>query len=410
MSSSNEVKIALIPEDDYGVTPPAGDFLELPMVSETLTGTPIVVVSQELRSDRQTEGQVATGLELTGDITTELSARTVQRLLIEAVMMSEQVPEETAVLTEVVGFAIKAAPRTNEVDWTIDGGLPADFQVGTVFKPSGGMEGVNEGASHMVTEIDSPTLFSTIASVELVDESANLPISAISITNQAYWEIGTVDRSFSISKEFLDVGVAPNVRSIAYKGERVGSMAMTFNYGEIVSAVFGFGGNGYDTPVLPITDGRTVTPAGSFQKFDASGGMAYVALLDNDETQDVCIEALDFTLNNNLNPQTCVGDLSPSDQVAFSAAVEINTRLYNGVAGFDTLMTKKLSQAPVSIGWQVQDDLGNGYAFYMPRVQLNFPDPAASGRDEFVFLEGAGVASYDAALGNTMRVYQIDAV
>lgn len=407
MSSANEVRLALIPELIYGELDLAGDFFELPMVSETLTGTPIVVVSQELRSDRQTSGQVATGLELTGEATTELSASAVQALLIEAAMMSDKTPEVPLALTTVDTFDIKAAPRANEVDWVVTGALPAGFQVGTVFKASGGMSGVNEGATHMVTSVTDATTFSSIANVELEDESGSLPIATVLITHQAYWEIGQVDRSFSISKEFLDVGASPNQRSIAYLGERVGSMAMTFNYGEIVGAVFGFGGNGYDTPSSPITDSRTVTPAGSLQKFDASNGMAYVAMLDNEATSDVCIEALDFTLNNNLNPQTCVGDLAPSDQVAFSAAVEINVRLYNGIAGFDTLMSKKLTQEPMSIGWQVQDDSGAGYAFFMPKVQLNFPDPAATGRDSFVFLEGAGVASYDAAMDNTMRIYEI---
>ncbi|RLC97580.1 MAG: hypothetical protein DRI46_12740, partial [Chloroflexi bacterium] len=198
-------------------------------------------------------------------------------------------------------------------------------------------------------------------------------------------------------------------RSIAYTGMRVGSMAHTFNYGEVVNAVYGFGGNGYSVPPAPITDGRVIDPASDDQSFDASNGLT-TFILDGkvlNVLPDVCVEALDYTLNNNLQPQTCVGELSPSDQVAFSAAIEVNVRMYNGISGFDTVMPKKISQDPVGLHWAVIDSDGNGYGFSMPRVQLNFPDPAATGRNEFVFLEGAGVASFDAAMGSTLRIYEI---
>ena len=70
-------------------------------------------------------------------------------------------------------------------------------------------------------------------------------------------------------------------------------------------------------------------------------------------------------------------------------------------------MVKKLSQVPIQIGWLVQDSDGKGYAFFLPRVQLNFPDPSATGRDEFVFLEASGTASFDDVTGTSLRIYEI---
>ena len=374
MSSANSVRLSFIPETNYNITPAnTEDFLAMKFTSESLTGTPLTVESQEIRSDRQSSGQVPTGLELTGDVSCELSNDPLQRLLIEAAMMSEQIPEAINAGVTLDSFTIKAG-KLQEVTIGVGvGEMPAGYGVGTVFTfDDVGLN--NDGVTFMITNYQAgttPDIFEAIADVDLVVENVG---GAVSFATNPYWDIGQFQRSFSISKEFLDLDDT-YVRSTAYTGERVGQMAMTFNYGEIVSAVYSFGGAGYDIPSMPITDGYTVQPAGSSQPFDASGGMPFVALMSDGtaiDLPDICIEALDFTLNNNLNPQQCVGEAAPSNQVAFSAEIEVNVRLYNGVAGFDALMIKKLTQDPIQLGWMVQDSTGAGYTFFLPRLQLNF--------------------------------------
>lgn len=414
MSSSNEVRVALLSETEYGVTPDApGPFLDGKFTSEALTGTPLTVESQVIRNDRQTNGQVATGLELGGPYNTELSNDPVQAELIEAAMYNDIV-QIIVIADTITAWVPQASDPLRRVDITISNpSLFAEVRIGSIIiLTGGGLDTLNEGAKCIVYGSDGTTSLKVERfDADFFDESANVPLTAVDFNFAAYWEIGIIEKSFSISKEFLDVDDG-NVRSIAYRGMRVGSMSHTFNYGEIVTGVYTFGGNGYQIPQVPITDGYTITPASDAQSFDASNGMPSF-LLDqatdefNDDLADVCAQNLSYTLNNNLQPQTCIGELAPTDQVAFSAAVEISMQLYNGIQGFDALMLKKLSQDPIGLHWVVVDSDNTGYSFSFPRVQLNFPDPAATGRDEFVFLEAAGVASYSESAGNTMRVYQI---
>ena len=222
--------------------------------------------------------------------------------------------------------------------------------------------------------------------------SANVP---------TYYDIGIVEKSSTMSKEFLDVGTP--VRSITYRGMRVGELSLNFAFGEIVNGSFVFAGNGYDLPSEPIRTGRVTNLAGSDQPLDATNGFGW--LLVDGQDIDICLESLAITLNNNLSPQNCIGLLAPQDQVLGSAAVTFESTMHLGTTSFDLFMPNKLTQKPISLSFYTRDFAGNGYGVTMFRTQVNFPDPSATGRDENVVLEASGTASYDEVADNTLRIY-----
>lgn len=74
MSESNRVALRYIPEVTYGTTPTDGVWQALRFNGESLTATPDVVVSEEIRSDRHISDQLQTGLTVGGGFNFELSA------------------------------------------------------------------------------------------------------------------------------------------------------------------------------------------------------------------------------------------------------------------------------------------------------------------------------------------------
>lgn len=86
MSESNRVEIKYIPEVTYGTTPTnATTWQALRYLSNTLTGNPRTIVSNEISSTRQVTDLILVGQEIGGDINGEFSCNTYDAL-IEAAM------------------------------------------------------------------------------------------------------------------------------------------------------------------------------------------------------------------------------------------------------------------------------------------------------------------------------------
>ena len=388
MSSSNRVRLAIIKEDTYGVTPPAGDFTEVRKTSEDLTGTPLISESAEARSDRQTAGQILTGLEITGGPTVEYSDDPSLALNIEMAMMSNVVSE--LVDTDTLTISSSGTLLTTTGDFTALGFNDGDVVV------LGGFAAANNNVPVLLSSVGTTT--ATITGKGLTDEAGS---GDETITRPAYHEIGTTPKSLSISKEFLDLGN----RNIAYTGMRVSEMAMNFAFGSIVTGRFSYAGNGYSTPALPITNGRTVNAASTTPPMNASRGFGWL-LVDGADI-GICMESVDFTLNNGLIAQNCIGELAAADQILGSASVAFNGTFHLETGSWDLFMPAKLAQTPISLAFYTTDDSGNGYAVTMDRVQVSFPDPSSGGRDQSITVSASGTASLDSTTNRTMRIYLI---
>ncbi len=386
MSSSNRVRLAVIAETTYGITPGTGNFNELRMTGEDFSGTPQTVESSEIRSDRQTSGQVNTGLEVAGGFNFELSADAGIQLLIEHAMMSDVVAAK--VHTDTLTITGNSIATTGS--FVADGIADGDIVV---------LAGMNDAVNNTVIKVDNVLA----ASMDFVGEGlTNGSGTGATATVPAYHVIGTVNKSVSMSKDFLDVADA-NIRSTAYTGLRVNELSLNFSYGEIVTGRVALAGNGYSQPTAPITDSRTITAAGTDNPMDASNGFGW--LLVDGANVDICVESLGLTLNNNLSAQNCIGKLAADDQIAGSGGLTFNSTMHLGITSWDTFMAAKLAQTPLEIAFYVINDNLNGYAVVMERVQVTFPDPSSSGENANVTLAATGLASKDSVSGITARIY-----
>ncbi|MCP4256817.1 MAG: hypothetical protein GY774_04720 [Planctomycetes bacterium] len=385
MSSSNRVLIAVAEEDTYGEFPASPTFYTMRKKSESFTGTPTTIQSSEIRSDRQQGGQVNTGLEVTGNSSFELAPDALTNILIGHALMSGIVP------ASVHSAALTISGNT----LSTDGSFTGDIADGDIVILSGMSDDENNTVIKALS-VSSGSL--TFVGEGLIDGSGAVATARV----PSYHTVGTLERSVVISKEFLDIDDG-NVRSIAYSGMRVGEMSFDFPFGQIVTGDFAFAGNGYSLPTDPVTAGETLVSATTTDALNAASGFGW--LLVNDVDLDICVENITLSVNNNLAPVNCVGRAAPKNQKAGSASVNFSATVHLGLTSFDLFMAAKTAQTAMSISFFAVDENGLGYAIDLGKIQVSFPDPAASAGNENITLALTGVASYSSAISNTLRFY-----
>jgi hypothetical protein len=342
--------------------------------SESLSGTPQTAESAEIQSDRTSGGQVQVGLDVGGDINAELSSDTALNDFIRGAMMQ---PVWTPGAIDANDWTVNPIDKTFTSDTT-----SLTYSVGDLFIVSNATETKNNGPMYVTavdTETTPGTTVLTVAKETIASESGPMEL-----TRSERLSVGTQPISFSIEKDFTDL----TDKAIAYRGMLVNQMNLSMTYGSIVESSFMFMGNGYDTPVPKMTSGRTITPAGTTQPFNASSDIGLVIV--EGEVADFCIQSLQISLSNGLTPQTCMGTLAPRQYALGMAAITVSGSAYLSNENWD-LMAKKLSQTPVSIAFSVENDDG-GMAFVIHGAQLSFPDPSSGGMDQQVSIEFSGAA------------------
>jgi hypothetical protein len=393
MSSSNQVRIAFIPETIIGETPAAGNFSTARFISESLSGSPETTESQQIRTDRLSSGQIVTGLTVGGDISFELAKEAALESFMESAMLDVFVVD-TPVVDE---YTIDNTAKTIERD---AGNFNNDVAVGDVIKFSNFSEAANNEARVIVAEIVSATKIRYVG--ELVDEVALT--GTIAVCDKL--EIGVTKKSFSIEKSFLDL----TEKAIIYKGMMANTMSLSVTYGEIINGSFGFVGVDYqavDGDSNFITDGRTITDPALTQSLNGSIDMPLIVsdVVGQIDGLEFCIQSIELSLDNNNIPQTCIGKAAPKDYSFNTANISINLSAYLANDNWDILQ-KKLTQESFSIGFIVRNSDG-GYGFYMPAVQVSFDDPASGGPNQDIMLEMSGMAKVGPNGEKSLYIYKL---
>lgn len=254
-----------------------------------------------------------------------------------------------------------------------------ELTVATAYADNTAQSGEPEEFSPAVEAVNGFKI--TVGKETMADETS--PTTA-SVKKATKLSIGTDIVSFSICKQFEDL----TDKSISYLGMLVNQMSIAMRYGSIAETTFGFMGNNYDTPDTPITDGRTITEASTFQPLNASSDVGSVFI--NGQIAQFCVQNLSIQLDNGLTPQQCMGRLTPREYALGTAAVTVSGSAYLADSNWD-LMEKKITQEPVSIAYTASNQDG-GIAVIVHGAQLSFPDAGAKGLDQQVSIEFQGTA------------------
>jgi len=365
-------------------------------ISETLSGSPGTTESQQIRSDRQSSGQVLTSLELGGEINFELAKESQLEKFMQAAMFNTWDVQALQTVNITLDPVAKTLTRASG-DWA------TTLDVGDIATLAGFVATINN-TQFQVLEIVSPT----VIRVSFNDKAGPLVLEAgvgTTYKRADRLSIGTLKRSFTMEKAFLDL----SNKAILYKGMIASAMNLDITYGEIVTGSFGFSGTQY-LPVESATDfatfGRVVTPAATSESMNGSVDMPFInsAINGTLAEADFCIQSFSLALDNNLTTQTCIGQLSPANYSEGTAAIEVSLSAYLSDDNWDAIALK-ISQAPVAVGFMIEN-LAGWYGFYLPAVQLSFADPASAGPNQEVSLEMTGQAKIGAAGESALYIYR----
>jgi hypothetical protein len=378
MSSSNLVRLAFVPETVYGQTPTGQNYTQARFTSDSLSGSPETTESQQIRTDRLSSGQVATGLTVGGDINFELAKEAAIDELIESAMYNSW----------TVSAPVNADLTIDTTAGTIDraaGDYTSEVAVGDIITLAGFSNSVNNTQIMVVAVVDADTI-RYVGPDTMVDEVG----AGTSFEVSDKISIGTTKKSFTMEKAFLDL----TEKAINYRGMIASNMNLNVAYGEIITGNFSFQGNDYQ-PVQAAADfatnGETINPAATTNSMNGSIDMPFLVLEDTtlDETT-FCIQSVEISMNNNLTAQTCIGRAAPQDYSEGTAQIEVSMTAYLANENWQ-LLSKKLSQQSFAVGFLVKNVDGY-YGFYMPAIQVSFDDPASAGINQDVLITMSGTA------------------
>lgn len=394
MSSSNRVRIAYIKEATYGVTPGVGNFKTARMTSESLSGTPETVESQQIRTDRMSSGQITTGLAVEGDLAFELAKEAALEDFMESAMFNAW----NVLAPTTVDLDIDATAKTITRDsgsFITNGIVPGDFLTLSGFTDD------ENNVRVMVAEVVSATVIRYVGEPTMITASG---------TGTAYaradkLSIGTTTKSLSMIKIFEDL----TTRAINYKGMLASQMEINIAYGALVTGSFTFQGNGYEAVTAAadfISNGHTIDAPATTQTFNGSIDMPYIAsdIAGDLEESDFCIQELTLSLNNNTVVKQCIGNIAPEGYTPGTAQIEISMNTYLKDDNWD-LLSRKLTQDPFSLGFVVENS-GGAYGFYLPAIQVSFDDPSAGGANQEISLEMSGFAKVGANQESALTIYR----
>lgn len=372
-----------------------GDFETARFTSESLSGTPTTVESQQIRTDRMSSGQIVTGLDVKGGLNVELASENALELFLASVMYSNWVVD--TVVTANLDYDASAKTLTRAT-----GTWSTDVAVGDLITLAGMTNSVNN-TQVMVATINSATVIGVLAPTTMITESTSVTSSFVCCDKLT---IGTTKKSFSMEKKYTDL----TNMGINYKGMIAGSMGLNVAFGALVTGDVSFSGNDKDEVSAAadfLTYNRNLNVPATTDSLNGSVDMPFIgtSAIGSFAVSSFSVKSVGIKLDNNLLAQTAIGNIAPSDYTPGTCKVDIDLSAYLSNASFP-LLAQRITQTPIQIGFMVKNT-GGGYGFYMPAVQLSFDDPSSGGQNQDVMLGMKGMAKVGASGESAIKIFRI---
>ncbi len=382
---------------DDAETPLASGALEFKtarFISEKYSGTPETTESAQIRTDRQSSGQVVTGLTVNGGHNIELAKESAIEDYLESAMFNAW---DDSFTEKSRNFAIDVS--THVITCVAGSFADEGLEVGDIIVLSDFADTENN-VPIQVTEVNDltikfagPTTMKTAVSEAATYQRASKLV------------IGTTKKSLTVEKTFLDL----TTKALIYRGCLVSQMSLDIAYGSLISGSFETSGNDYDSAdaasefasYLEYIDDPATT-----NSLNGSVDMPFITTnVTGTFVQDsFCIQSLKLQLANNLTAQTCIGRAAPENYNAGTAALTFDLSSYLKDANWD-MLARKLSQDAFALGFMVRNTDG-WYGFYMPALQVSFDDPSSGGQNQDISMEMKGTAKVGSGGESALSIFR----
>jgi len=390
MSDSSSVQLFFVEESQWGVTPDNSPDVvnEFRFTNESLTQNTTTATSEEIRSDRQVSDIIRTQIGAGGDVGVELSYGSHDPLLAGALYDDFSTPvNETGLTVQIV----LPSPLNNTATLIVSGGSPdplRNVQVGQFVQLAGSVASPSNDGYYKVTAKGtlSPhtlTITPAPASAETINPAS---LKGTFIKN------GTTRKSFTVEKLFSDLSP---LEYQLFTGMRVGSMDLTVSPGAIIGGSFSFQGKQLTASSTSIAAAGSV----ALSTQDVMNAVDNITdiLVDGVPVADqaACFTNVQFTVNNNLRDQPCIGSLALGGigigRTNVSGTLEAYFRSR-------ALFEKYLNFSTVSVSFRATLG-GNSYLFDFPSVKFTSGQVVAGGNDQDVLTSLNFEAKRDPASG-----------
>lgn len=374
-----------------------GSFKTARFTSEQYSGTPETTESAQIRSDRQSSGQVVTGLTVNGGHSFELAKEEAIEDFMESAMFNAW--DTTAIVngTFELNLTTKKLIRSTG-SFVTEGVVVGDFIQLSNFAVAA------NNAIVMATAVSAleVTFAHPVGMVTAVAEPASYQVCD-------KLSIGTTKKSLTVEKTFTDL----TTKAIIYRGCLVSQMELNVEYGSLINGSFETQANDYDTADAASEFASYLEyfadPATS-NTLNGSVDMPFIATdVTGSWVQDsFCLQNVNLSLNNNLTTQNCIGRIAPEDYSPGTAQVSVELSSYLKDGNWD-MLARKLSQDPFALGFMVKNSDGY-YGFYIPALQVSFDDPSSGGANQEISMEMSGVAKVGSSGESALTIYRAPTV
>lgn len=378
ISDSNFGRLAYIAESTFGTTPATPTMQVLRFTSSDFGAQKETVVSDEVRSDRMVSTIAETAATSTGNFGWELSLGGSFDPLFEAALCGT-----FTTATNATNVAVTAGNQFS---------LAAGFSnvvVGQWVFASGFTNSANNGW-HRVTAATANAI--TVATTLTVETAA-----APKTVRGRMVRNGTVRRSFTFEEAMLDIN-----QFFQFRGQRLGTMSMDVQAGQIVTGSFGF--QGTQTTVGGTTISSVLTPATTTQIVNATANVGGIFEDTNYTALTTAIQGFNLNLDNALRNQMAVGSKFPTGIGYGRQTVSGSLNAYFSSLA---LYNKFLNHTASALSFGFSDAAGNAMRVTLPRVFFNSSNPNISGIDQDVMEQIEWTAVQDPTTGCQIQIDMI---
>ena len=192
--------------------------------------------------------------------------------------------------------------------------------------------------------------------------------------NDGVLTVGDTRRTFTIAKNFSDVGVFT-----LFRGMHVSTFALEVPSDGKITVTFGMAGLDYadgESNTVAATNPPTTSP------FMSNINLGTLTIDGQSLEGIACVSALTMNLDNNLQVQRCLGTsrLGPGAQIATEAAITGTITLAWSKRAWQ-IWKNTFTRLPIALSFPITDSLGNRYTLNFPALEVDGELPNGGKRD-----------------------------
>ena len=383
IADTSRGSLRYVEEITPGVTP-ASALTGLRFTGESLNKNKTTETSNEIRADRQITDLIDTDSDASGDINFELSYAALDDFLPGALLADDWEAQVTISEIDLEAVAADNSYNSVTVDFTTEG-----LFVGMWVKPAGFSNADNNDYCQVVSIATSKLI---VSGSTLINESGVTG----TIVNGGMLRNGVTQHSYSIEKEFADIG-----QFASFAGMEVDTFSLDIASNAIVTGTMGFMGRTAGNGQATIGTGAPLE-APTNDVYNATSNMASireagVAL----SSATFFATAISTSVANGLRGQKAV---SVEGSVGIGKGRCEVTGSLSAYFVNEVLLEKFLNNTATSLDYRLTDEAGNTYIVTMPEVKYSSATTDLSGIDADVLIPLDYQALRDPVLGFTIQV------